>query len=133
MNETEKQLFNKSIESTHNAINMISNLITKNEGLQYELLKDKIILESIRKNVEEISTDIKNNYPEDKTIIFKLNRFLDNKDLSKAHETLKEIRLAMALMKIISANVGSFEGDPLLWYKYTDIVKKIEHDVDYLP
>jgi hypothetical protein len=56
MNETEKQLFNKSIESTHNAINMISNLITKNEGLQYELLKDKIILESIRKNVEEIST-----------------------------------------------------------------------------
>lgn len=133
MNDTEKQIFNKSIESTHNAINMISSLITKNEGLQYELLKDKIILESIRKSVEDISTDIKKNYPEDKAIIFKLNRFLDDKEIKKASETLRDIRLAMALMKIISANVGSFEGDPALWYKYTDTIRKIENSVDSLP
>lgn len=133
MNDTEKQIFNKSIESTHNAINMISSLITKNESLQYELLKDKIVLESIRKSMEDISTDIKKNYPEDKAIIFKLNRFLDDKEIKKASETLRDIRLAMALMKIISANIGSFEGDPSLWYKYTDTIRKIEHNVDLLP
>lgn len=109
MNDTEKQIFNKSIESTHNAINMISSLITKNESLQYELLKDKIVLESIRKSMEDISTDIKKNYPEDKAIIFKLNRFLDDKEIKKASETLRDIRLAMALMKIISANIGSLK------------------------
>ena len=133
MNELEKQLFTKSIESTNNAINMISNLITKNENLQYEMLKDKIILESIRKNMEEISREIKKNYPEDKGIIIKLNNFLDNKEMQKAGDTLKDIRLAMTLMKVISANVSSFDGDPSLWYKYTDTVKKIENNIDSLP
>jgi|LauGreDrversion4_2_1035121.scaffolds.fasta_scaffold05251_4 hypothetical protein len=132
MNDLEKQLFTKSIESTNNAINMMSNLISKNENLQYEMLKDKIILESIKKNMEEISRDIKKNYPEDKAIILKLNKFLDDKEIKKASDTLRDIRLAMSLMKIIAANVSSFEGDPSLWYRYTDTIKKIENNIDYL-
>ena len=126
MNETEKNLFAKSIENTNSALSVISTLMAKNDILQKEIWLDQIEMNNLRKKVEQVSKKIKSNYPEDKGLEIMINRLLENESLQKADKAVKELKSVITLMKLIAANITSFDGDPKIWYKYTESIKRLE-------
>lgn len=123
----------KSLENANQAISLLTQYLVKNEALQSEIMRNQILISHIKKNLDELNVDIKKNYPEDKVIMHKINNIVDNSDIVKIAETVKDIRLAMGLMKIIAANITQYSGQPDVWYKYTDVVKRIEDKVNNLP
>lgn len=126
MNETEKNLFAKSIENTNSALSVINTLMAKNDILQKEIWLDQIEMNNLRKKVEQVSKKIKSNYPEDKGLEIMVNRLLENESLQKADKAVKELKSVITLMKLIAANITSFDGDPKIWYKYTESIKRLE-------
>ena len=123
----------KSLENANQAISLLTQYLVKNEALQSEIMRNQILISHIKKNLDELNIDIKKHYPEDKVIMHKINNIVDNSDIVKIAETVKDIRLAMGLMKIIAANITQYSGQPDVWYKYTDVVKRIEDKVNNLP
>ncbi len=123
----------KSLENANQAISLLTQYLVKNEALQSEIMRNQILISHIKKNLDELNVDIKKHYPEDKVIMHKINNIVDNSDIVKIAETVKDIRLAMGLMKIIAANITQYSGQPDVWYKYTDVVKRIEDKVNNLP
>lgn len=123
----------KSLENANQAISILTQYLVKNEALQSEIMRNQILISHIKKNLDELNVDIKKHYPEDKVIMHKINNIVDNSDIVKIAETVKDIRLAMGLMKIIAANITQYSGQPDVWYKYTDVVKRIEDKVNNLP
>ena len=123
----------KSLENANQAISLLTQYLVKNEALQSEIMRNQILISHIKKNLDELNVDVKKHYPEDKVIMHKINNIVDNSDIVKIAETVKDIRLAMGLMKIIAANITQYSGQPDVWYKYTDVVKRIEDKVNNLP
>lgn len=126
MNEIEKNLFAKSIENTNSALGVISNLMAKNDMLQKEIWLDHIEMNNLRKKVEQISKKIKSNYPEDKGLAIMTDRLLESDSLKRSEKVVRELKSVITLMKLIAANITSFDGDPKIWYKYTESVKRLE-------
>lgn len=123
----------KSLENANQAISLLTQYLVKNEALQSEIMRNQILISHIKKNLDELNVDIKKHYSEDKVIMHKINNIVDNSDIVKISETVKDIRLAMGLMKIIAANITQYSGQPDVWYKYTDVIKRIEDKVSSLP
>ena len=128
-----EQLLAKSIDSTSQAIKLLSHYIVKAETLNIEVLRNQLFIETLRGQLENLSHDIKKNYPEDLSIIIRSNKILENPDIKKASETIRDVRLAMGLMKLIAANITGFEGDPEMWYKFTDTVKRLDFENNSFP
>lgn len=126
MNDIEKNLFAKSIENTNSALSVINNLMVKNDILQKEIWLDQIEINNLRKKVEQISKKIKINYPEDKGLAIMTDKLLENDGIKKAESVVRELKSAITLMKLIAANITSFDGDPKIWYKYAESIKRLE-------
>ncbi len=123
----------KSLENANQAISLLSQYIVKNEALQSEIMRNQILISHIKRSLDELNYDIKKHYSEDKVVMHKINNIVDNSDINKIAEAVKDIRLAMGLMKIIAANITSYSGDPEVWYRYTDVVKRLEDKANVLP
>lgn len=132
LNVPQDSLMLKSLENANQAISLLTQYIIKNEGLQSEIMRNQILISHIKRSLDELNTDIKKHYPEDKVIMHKINNIVDNNDVIKISDTVKDMRLAMGLMKIIAANITSYSGEPDVWYKYTDVVKRLEDKVSNL-
>lgn len=130
MKDIEKEILHKSLENANQAINLLSSFIAKNEILYSEILKNKLAIDNLRKEVEKIHSDIKTNYPDDLYLRLKVEKILSNKDVNDSYEAVKEMRNVISLTKLIAANITSFDGDPSIWYKYTESVKKLELKAD---
>jgi len=117
----------KSVDNSNQAISMLSKIILKNETLQNNSMIHNIVLEKIKKQLENINGDIKSNYPEDRLLSIKISKTLESQEIKEAIEVVQDIRVAMNLMKLISANITSFSGDPELWYRFTEIISKLEN------
>lgn len=131
--QSQNDLLYKSIENANNSIKLLNHYIVKNESLQVENIKNQVYIALLKKQIEDLSHEIKANYSDDKVLITKVSKILDSPDMQKASDTIAEIRMAMHLMKLVAANITSFDGDPEIWYKYTDSIKRMESKINYLP
>ena len=127
INKNEEYILSKSIENTNSALSIISSLMSKNDILNNELIYLKIEINEIEKKIEKISKEISINYPEDIALKLMLEKVLLKEEFKEARNTIKDFRTAIHLMKIIAANITSFDGDPSIWYKYVEIVKKLDY------
>lgn len=127
MNSNEKEIITKSIENTNSALSIIGSLMSKNDFLQNEIIYSKIEINEIRKKIENLSKEISRNYPEDLALKIIADNILEKQEFKEAINAVKDLRNAISLMKIIAANITSFDGDPAIWYKYTEVVKRLDY------
>jgi hypothetical protein len=138
MNEIDKptppdDMLFKSIDNVNQSLKLLNHFVAKNETLQQENIRNQAFIATLKNQIEELSNDVKRNYPNDKVLITKANRMLENPDMQKATESIRDIRLAIGLMHLIAAKITSFDGEPELWYKYTDVMTRLEGKMKYLP
>jgi hypothetical protein len=139
MNEIDKPLpppddmLFKSIDNVSQSLKLLNHFVAKNEVLQQESMRNQVFIASLKNKIEELSNDVKRNYPTDRVLITKSNLMLETPDMQKATEAIRDIRLAIGLMHLIAAKITSFDGDPELWYRYTDVMTKLEGKMTYLP
>lgn len=133
ISKQKQDIIQKSIENTNNALNLLSNFIVKNEILAIENLKSQSYIASLKNNIEELKKEIKQNYKEDKVILSKIEKLSLSPEMTRAEETIKDVKMAMGLMKLIAANITDYSGDPTLWYRYTEVVKRLDEGANYLP
>jgi hypothetical protein len=133
ISKQKQDIIQKSIENTNNALNLLSNFIVKNEILAIENLKSQSYIASLKNNIEELKKEIKQNYKEDKVILSKIEKLSLSPEMIRAEEAIKDVKMAMGLMKLIAANITDYSGDPTLWYRYTEVVKRLDEGANYLP
>ena len=139
MNEIDKpalppdDMLFKSIDNVSQSLKLLNHFVAKNEILQQENIRNQVFIASIKNQIEELSNDVKRNYPSDRVLITKSNLMLESPDMEKATEVIRDIRMAIGLMHLIAAKITSFDGEPELWYRYTDVMTKLEGKMTYLP
>jgi hypothetical protein len=139
MNEIDKpalppdDMLFKSIDNVGQSLKLLNHFVAKNEILQQESIRSQVFIASLKNQIEELSNDVKRNYPSDRVLITKSNLMLESPDMEKATEVIRDIRIAIGLMHLIAAKITSFDGDPELWYRYTDVMTKLEGKMTYLP
>lgn len=138
MNEIElskekDDIINKSIENTNNAIKLLNSFVIKNELLTIENLKNQSYIVFLKMNIENLKKELKENYKDDKIVISKLDSLSSAPEMKKAEESVKDMRLAIGLMKIIAANITGYDGDPTMWYRYTEAIDRLDNSSRHLP
>ena len=82
----------KSVDNSNQAISMLSKIILKNETLQNNSMIHNIVLEKIKKQLENINGDIKSNYPEDRLLSIKISKTLESQEIKEAIDAVKQWR-----------------------------------------
>lgn len=114
-----------SVANTGSALKIIGDLQAKNDSLAYQNISLALAINNIRIKLEEISSEIEEEYPGEKVIPAKIINIAKSKEARKCHDIVSNLNSCINSMRALAGGVQVAPSNMEAWYSMMQSLRNL--------